>query len=189
MGSTSSRRALCGRTPASPSIACARSTRSRVSSRSRREPWHRRRCDRERRARAVAALPAHYRLDGHSAFALDPARPLVEIALYDATGGRLIDGSLAIADALPVTPAGWDQVALDPTSPHHALAVTADSMPAQTLAVDLDGAIDRVEKVNEDNRLCYHAYHGATEIAAALAVLGTTDPSAINCEPSATMRQ
>src|SRR2546430_1885140 len=67
------------------------------------------------------------------------ARPEVEIALYDAAGRRLVDGTLAITDDQDpaATQTAWDRLAFHPLGGHHVLHVTGDSFPAEQLAVDV----------------------------------------------------
>ena len=135
-------------------------------------------------AASAAVVPARYRLDGHSPFALDRARPQIETALYDAGGARLIDGTLAIT-ATGARAVAWDELALATTADHVTVHVTADSIPTAELDISLVRSIDRIEKIGS----CYHAYLGATEVATDLAFLGAHDPDATNCELVATSRQ
>ena len=131
----------------------------------------------------VALVPADYRLDGHSGFVVDTALPNVQIALYDATGRRLIDGTLAASDDAAVSAKlGWDHLSLQPTDGTHTIRITADSISAQTLAVELATGVDRVESVQDGVRTCYHAYRGSVEIATMVPLTGTRDPNALNCE-------
>jgi hypothetical protein len=64
---------------------------------------------------------------------------LIEVALYDRDGHRLIDGSLAIHDQADPTAVqrAWDQLAVAATPGTHSLVVTADSIPQQLLTVTL----------------------------------------------------
>jgi hypothetical protein len=132
----------------------------------------------------VALLPADYRLDGHSQFAIDTALPNIQVALFDATGRRLIDGTLVATDNTTATTAklAWDHLSLQPTAGTHTIRITADSIPEQTLAVELASGVDRVESVQDGVRTCYHAYRGSIEIATMVPLTGTRDPNALNCE-------
>jgi len=131
----------------------------------------------------VALLPADYRLDGHSQFVVDTALPNIQIALSDATGRRLIDGTLAASDDTAIAgKMGWDHLSLQPTAGTHTIRITADSIPEQTLAVELATGIDRVESVEDGVRTCYHAYRGSVEVATMVPLTGTRDPNALNCE-------
>lgn len=125
----------------------------------------------------VALVPASYALDGHSPWAIDPARPLVEIAITDHDGARLVDGSVQLA-AAGATQTAWDTLAL---ASSQTVTITADSFAPRQLAVLVAGAPDRVETTHDGDRTCYHAYAGATEIATLLPLEGTRDPDAINC--------
>lgn len=69
--------------------------------------------------------------------ALASTSPVVRVALYDAGGNRLVDGTLAIADDQPgATAAGWDGLALAATHGAHTLTVTADSIAPQQFTID-----------------------------------------------------
>ena len=70
--------------------------------------------------------------------ALTAGPGLIEIALYDRDGHRLIDGSLAIHDVADgsAVQRAWDQLSVA-TSGTHSLVVTADSIPQQQLTVTM----------------------------------------------------
>lgn len=129
---------------------------------------------------AVALVPASYALDGHSPWALDPASPRVELALTDAAGRRLVDGSVQLA-SLDAHAIAWDTLELPAVTGAHTIAVHGDSFAPQQLIVNVGGAIDHVETTHDGDRTCYHAYAGTTEIATVLPMDGTRDPDAINC--------
>ena len=124
----------------------------------------------------VVVQPAAYQLDGHSAFALDAARPAIEVALFDATDRRLVDGSLAIAGA---TQTAWDQASVAGAT---TITVTADSFAPTTAQIAVTSTVDRVEQVMDEGRVCYHAYSGNVEVAAAMPAVVSPDPAATNCE-------
>ncbi len=133
----------------------------------------------------VTLVPPDYQLDGHSAFALAPDRAIVEADLADNTDRRLVDATLVLGESLraadaAVTPA-WDQLVLSRATGRHMVGVSAESFTARELAVDVDGTIDRTEKVTSGDRTCFHAYHGAVEIAATWTLVGSVDPHATNC--------
>jgi hypothetical protein len=131
----------------------------------------------------VALLPADYRLDGHSQFVVDTALPNIQVALYDATGRRLVDGTLAASDdTATAAKLGWDHLSLQATAGTHTIRITADAIPEQTLAVQLATGVDRVDTVQDGVRTCYHAYQGNVEIATMVPITGTRDPNAVNCE-------
>ncbi len=122
-------------------------------------------------------VPARYRLDGHSPFALDASRPNVEVALRSADGARLIDGTLTITTQRG-TVVAWDEIAL-PAGDHHTVTFTADSSPAGSAVIAITTSpIDRIEQSGG----CYHAYAGGTEVATDLPMLGDRDPDATNCD-------
>lgn len=133
----------------------------------------------------VTLAPADYQLDGHSAFALAPTRAVVEADLLDATGRRLVDATLVLGEAMRVDASvgstSWDHLALSSATGRHMVSAAAESFSARELAVDVDGQIDRTEHVTAGDRTCYHAYHGATEIATTWTLEGTVDANATNC--------
>lgn len=139
-------------------------------------------------AASAAIVPGHYRLDGHSPFAVDRRRPQIEAALYDATGHRLVDGTLAITSP-GARAVAWDELALETGVDQQTVRVvvhlTADSIAPADLDVALASGFDRIEKLGS----CYHAYLGTTEVAADIAFLGARDPDATNCELAATSRE
>nr|HEX4316107.1 hypothetical protein [Kofleriaceae bacterium] len=129
----------------------------------------------------VSIRPAAYRLDGHSAFAVDTSRPQVEVALFDADDNRLVDGSLAIAGTA-ATQTAWDTASLPATAGTYTVTASADSAPAETATITVTTAVDHTVQTTEDGRTCYHAYAGATEVATVIAAVVTPDPAATNCE-------
>lgn len=129
----------------------------------------------------VSLRPAAYHLDGHSAFAVDTARPQLEVALFDAEDNRLVDGSVAFVGA---TQTAWDAASVPGAAGSYTVSVNLDSAPGETATVTVTAAaaIDHVEQTLEDGRTCYHAYAGATEVATVMADVVTPDPAATNCE-------
>lgn len=129
----------------------------------------------------VALVPADYVLDGRAPFAIDVARRDVQVVLRSADGRALVDASLGIA----LTQTAWDRGTLPAAAGRHLVSVYADSFGERTLAldvVDATAAIDRLEPVVDGDRVCFHAYAGATEIATAITVTGGTPiPGAANC--------
>lgn len=120
----------------------------------------------------VAILPARYELAGET-FALAPNRRDIVVALYAADGTRLVDATLAIEG----TQTAWDTATLAGGT----FAVEADAVPAQTFAVPFATA-ERIEERRDGNRVCFHAYAGATEVVTAMTIEGgTIDPRATNC--------
>lgn len=77
----------------------------------------------------VAAVPA--------VSASAPGPIVVEVALYDANGNRLIDGSLAIRDANDPSSAqiAWDRIELAPDAAGHTIVVNGDSISEQRLSL------------------------------------------------------
>lgn len=126
----------------------------------------------------VVVRPAAYRLDS-DAFAIDPSRPAIEVALLDATNRRLVDGSLAIGGA---TQTAWNGATLPAIAGNYALQLTADSTPATSATITVGASIDHVAQVSEDGRTCYHAYAGSIEVATAMTNVVHPDPNATNCE-------
>ncbi|HUJ60197.1 MAG TPA: hypothetical protein VLX92_16940 [Kofleriaceae bacterium] len=60
---------------------------------------------------------------------------IVELALYDAAGRSLVDGTLHLADDQPgATQTAWNQLAIAATGAH-TLHVTGDSIPEQTFTI------------------------------------------------------
>jgi hypothetical protein len=66
-----------------------------------------------------------------------PGPLVVEVALYDANGHRLIDGSLAIRDANDpnATQIAWDRIELQPAAAGHTIVVNGDSISEQRLSL------------------------------------------------------
>ena len=126
----------------------------------------------------LALLPASYQLDGHSPFALDVSRPEVEVALFDASGRRLVDSTL-VADA---TQTAWDTLQIDGSVGTQTIHVTGDSFAAEDLTIALANQVDRVESTTTAGLTCFHAYAGDIEIAKALPLTGTPDPDFANCQ-------
>jgi hypothetical protein len=126
----------------------------------------------------LAVLPADYKLDGHSPVAFDTGYPSVEVALFDQADRRLIDGSLTIAG----TQIAWDRATLTFAVGHHELQVSGDSLPATALGLDVVDRVDRIEKVIDGGRACFHAYAGAVEVAQPMPMIAQHDPTAVNCE-------
>jgi hypothetical protein len=127
----------------------------------------------------LAIVPANYHLDGTSQYAIDVQRPEIQIALFDESGKRLVDGSLAITGG---TQTAWDRATLAATSGAHAVGITADSMPEQQATVTLTSAVSHIERRVEGRRVCYHAYAGNIEVATAIPMVTHPDPTATNCE-------
>jgi hypothetical protein len=122
-------------------------------------------------------LPFRYELAGET-FALAPNRTQVEVALLDAQGQRLVDGTLAFSNA---TQTDWDRATVAATAGRHTLTVAGDSVTAEFDVEVIDG-VERVERVRVGNRTCFHAYVGSTEVAIAMSFeRGTQDPNATNC--------
>jgi hypothetical protein len=71
------------------------------------------------------------------AYVLDTSPRVIEVALYDGDGNRLVDGSLAIRDELDASASqrAWDQLAVAATPGAHTLVITADSIPEQRVTV------------------------------------------------------
>lgn len=134
---------------------------------------------------AVTLVPASYRLDGHSQFALDTSHADVTIALVDAAGGRLVDTTLVATDATTaVTQTGWDTLALGASSGTRTIRVTGDSFAPTdlTIAVSDNRAIDRVDTETSGELTCFHAYAGDVEIAKVMPLTGTPDADFVNCQ-------
>jgi hypothetical protein len=126
----------------------------------------------------VQLRPAQYELDGTSPFALAPNRTDVEIAIFDARGKRLVDATLSVAGSQTA----WDRATLAATSGRQSVVVEADSFVSKKFYVDVVDAIDRVERIRANDRTCFHAYAGSTEVAVAMTFDGgTADPNATNC--------
>jgi len=91
----------------------------------------------------VARVEAHLVTRSPTArasLALDAGERVIEVDLFDASGHRLIDGSLAIRDdgnASSVQRA-WDQLAVSATPATHTLVITADSIPEQRVTVAIE---------------------------------------------------
>ena len=128
----------------------------------------------------IALVPADYELDGHSAFAIDAARPLAQAALVDAQNRRLVDATLVLGG----TQTAWDRTTLPATAGRHTIDVSGDSFEARQLAIDVVAGYDRTETVTTGNRTCVHAYKGGVEVATTMDISangGTLDPHATNC--------
>jgi len=135
---------------------------------------------------AVTLVPASYRLDGHSPFALDVSHSDVTVALVDAAGRRLVDTSLVATDAADASLAqtGWDTLALGTSGGTRTLHVAGDSFAAidLTVAISAGSAIDRVDTETSGELTCFHAYAGNVEIAKQLPLTGTPDATFVNCQ-------
>ena len=130
----------------------------------------------------VALVPADYELDGHSAFAVDATRPLVQATLVDAQGRRLVDATLVLGGS-GATQTAWDRVTLAAEG-RATLDASADSFASRSLAIDVVAGYDRTETVTVGGRTCVHAYKGDVEIATTMDISangGTLDPHATNC--------
>jgi hypothetical protein len=127
---------------------------------------------------SLALVPADYELDGSSRFAVDLNRREVVVELRDAAGRRLVDLSLGI----PAQQTGWDRAILPARAARHVVAVYADSFGERGLAIDVVAAVDRIESRVAGDRICFHAYAGAIEVATAMTIRGGTPvPGAANC--------
>lgn len=127
---------------------------------------------------SVALVPADYQLDGSSPFAIGLDRRAIAIELRDDRGRPLVDLSLGI----PAEQTAWDRATLPAIAARHVVAVYADSFGERGLAVDVIDAVDRIERRVLDDRVCFHAYAGTTEVAAAMTITGGTPvPGATNC--------
>jgi len=119
----------------------------------------------------IALVPVHYALAGNYRFIVDPARPEVEVALFDNRGRRLVDGSLRVTGA---TQTAWDRVVVDATT---TLTISADSIATVTWPLQVGSAIDRIDEVGN----CLHAYRGDLEVVSAQLVVQRPSRTAVNC--------
>jgi hypothetical protein len=129
----------------------------------------------------VVVQPSAYQLDGHSPFAIDVSRPMVEVALYDADANPLVDGSLAITGA-GTTQTAWNVATLPAAAGTYTVTVAADSAPTETATITVSATYEHVVQTLEAGRTCYHAYAGALEVATVMAEVVEPDPAATNCE-------
>jgi hypothetical protein len=119
----------------------------------------------------VALLPVDYALTSGYTFAVDPARPEVEVVLFDDQGRRLVDGSLTIAGAKQTA---WNRIRIDtPTT----LTISADSIETVALTVAGGADYDRIVEIGN----CVHAYRGELEVVSAQLAVQQPSESAINC--------
>ncbi len=119
----------------------------------------------------IALVPVDYALADGFHFAIDPARPEVEIALFDNHGRRLVDGSLHVGGA---TQTAWNRVRIDAAT---TLTVSADSIATVSFPVAVASQIDRIDEVGN----CLHAYHGDVELVTSQLAVQVPSEAAINC--------
>ena len=119
----------------------------------------------------IALVPIDYALADGFHFSIDPARPEVEVVLFDVRGRHLVDGSLHVAGA---TQTAWNRIRIDGAA---TLAISADSFATVSIPVTVATQIDRIDEVGN----CLHAYHGDLEVVTAQTGVQVPSESAVNC--------